>query len=116
MIGRKSAPFPHKSHLVGLVQLKTSMAALTEPCRARRGPERDFAGCNVTGGEGLGGWDEKEGEGETLLDLGFIQLTNVLDALLKRDHENQSRERNKTLGKIKRDHSISDIYQDTYPQ
>lgn len=47
--------------------------------------------------------------GKTLLDLGFIQLASVLDALLKRDHENQSRQRNELLGKIKRGHSINDI-------
>lgn len=114
MIGRKSAPFPHKSLLVGLLQLKTSAAALTEPCRVRRGPERDFAGCNVICGKGSGDWKKKEGEGETSLDSGFIQLTSVLDALLKRDHENLSRERNETPGKKKRDHSINDIYPDTY--
>lgn len=62
----------------------------------------------------LDGWEEKEGEAKTLFDLGFRQLTNVLDVLLKRDQENQSRGRNETLWKIKRDHSANDIYQDTY--
>jgi len=64
----------------------------------------------------LGDRGEMEGEGETLLDLEFIQPTNVLDTLLKTEHENQSRGRNETLGKITRDHSINDIYQDTHPQ
>jgi len=36
MIGRKSAPFPHESLLMGLLELQTSTAALAEPRRARR--------------------------------------------------------------------------------
>lgn len=113
MIGRKSAPLPHPGLLVGLVQWKTSTAALTEPSRGRRGAERDFAGCNVICGEGWGDWDEREGAGGTLLDLGSNQLTNISHALIKRDHENWSRDRNQAQGKLKRDNLINDNYQDS---
>lgn len=83
MIGRKSAPFPHPGLLVGLLQWKTSTAALTEPSRGHQGPECDFAGCNVICGEGWVTDMRGEGVGGTLLDLGFIQLTNILDALIE---------------------------------
>lgn len=108
MIGRKSAPFLHPGLLVGLVQWKTSTAALTEPSRGHQGLECDFAGCNVICGEGWGDWHKREGAGGTLLDLGFIQLTSILDALI--GHDNQSRDRNQPQGKLKRDNLINDNF------
>lgn len=81
MIGRKSAPFPHPGLLVGLVQWKTSSAALTEPSRAWVWLCR--LQCHLWWGLGWLRWEGRRRG--TLLDLRFIQLTNILDALIKRD-------------------------------
>lgn len=97
MIGRKSAPFPHPGLLVGSGQWKTSTAALMEPSRGCWGPEVTLQlQCHLWWGLGWLGWEgtsRGDSASFSVLHLAFIQLTNTLDALIKRDHENQSRDK-----------------------
>lgn len=115
MIGRQSAPFLHTSLLVDLLKLKTSTAALAEPCRVCWGPECDFAGCNVICAKGLSDvrWEGRRGD-----DFAWfgVHSANQHSGCYVKERSWVWADRNEILGKIKRDNFINDIYWDTYLQ